>query len=40
MYHLIFVCGLRLVGLGQIVFEPVILAVLFNRMAGVFFAMT
>lgn len=40
LYHLIFISELRLVGLGQIVFELIILALLFNRKAGVFFAMS
>jgi len=38
LYHLIFVADLRVFGLVQVILEIIILALLFNRRANVFFA--
>lgn len=40
IFHLIFVSGMRLDGLGQIIFSLIILALLYSRRASEFFAAT
>ena len=40
LYHLIFVSDLRVFGLVQVIFELIILALLFNRRANAFFAVS